>query len=337
MEQQRQSRRDQSGASHRIHFEKILSIIPLPYYWSWAIFAAVSFLISLYLLQTFQSSYNYAWAFLVLSTLTAMQSTGIIWAHRKMDLFSNNFVNLIELPRVDVKRKYEEKASDIFNDRKLFAFGMAAAILAGLLGVSVLGFSFLAVPEMFFKIIYYSAVYTLGAGLYVMIMTASAVHKIGHFQLNSDALFSRDMQDIGILYSKFTAYSAIIYIIWTFFWSSVPCRLPPQHRTLLFVSFAVILLAYFVVPQYGIHRLMVRTKGVKTDAFLQRLKMEAENAFKEPTDENMQALDDLLEIQHKLDKLSVWPFGFYEILHIALITVVPLMVLTLELMHGALI
>jgi hypothetical protein len=168
-------------------------------------------------------------------------------------------------------------------------------------------------------------------------MTASAVHKIGHFQLNSDALFSRDMQDIGILYSKFTAYSAIIYIIWTFFWSSVPCRLPPQHRTLLFVSFAVILLAYFVVPQYGIHRLMVRTKGVKTDAFLQRLKMEAENAFKEPTDENMQALDDLLEIQHKLDKLSVWPFGFYEILHIALITVVPLMVLTLELMHGALI
>lgn len=337
MEQQRQSRRDQSGASHRIHFEKILSIIPLPYYWSWAIFAAVSFLISLYLLQTFQGSYNYAWAFLVLSTLTAMQSTGIIWAHRKMNLFRNNFVNLIESPRVDIKRKYEEKASDIFNDRKLFASGMAAVILASLLGVSILGFSFLLVPEMFFKIIYYSALYTLGAGLYVMIMTASAVHKIGHFHLNSDALFSRDMQDIGILYSKFTAYSAIVYIIWTFFWSSVPCRLPSQHRTLLFVFFAVILLAYFVVPQYSIHQMMVRTKGVKTDAFLGRLKMEAEKAFKEPTDENMQALNDLLEIQHQLEKLSVWPFGFYEILHIALITVVPLMVLTLELMHGALI
>jgi hypothetical protein len=174
----------------------------------------------------------------------------------------------------------------------------------------------------------------MGIGLYVMIMTASAVHKIGSLPLTANVLFSKDIQAIGILYSEFTIYAASIYITWVIFLISTPLRLPSQERTIGFLIFAVLLCAYFVLPQHGIHEMMVRTKREKTDIFSSQLRAVASDTFKDPNDVNVLSLTDLLDIQYRLDEMSEWPFSFYEILHIGLITIIPLIVLSLELLPG---
>ena len=323
-----------SSKDHETHLEKVSSIIPFPYYWAWTIFGSVSSIISFTCLLIFERSYNFIWVFLVLSALTAWQSIGVVWAHRKMRLFRNTLIRLVEWPEEKIKNRYEEQTAIIFDDKKLIISGIFAVILAHLLGVDYFGFTFQIFPAIVFKVIYYLAVYTLGIGLYVMIMTASAVNKIGSLPLTANVLFSKDMQAIGILYSKFTIYAASIYIIWVFFQMSTPLQLSPLERTLLFVIFAVLLCAYFILPQYGIHQMMVRTKQKKIDAFSSHLSALANETFMTPTDENISSLNELLDIQSQLDKMSEWPFSFYEILHIVLITIIPLIVLTLEVLHG---
>ncbi|MBN1235017.1 MAG: hypothetical protein JW999_03095 [Methanotrichaceae archaeon] len=323
-----------SSKDHNTHLERALSIIPFPYYWAWAIFGGVSSLISFTIMLFFERSYTFIWVFLVLSALTAWQSIGVVWAHKRMSLFRNTFIHLVEWPEGKIRTRYEEQIAIIFDDKKMIASGIFAVILAHLLGVDYFGFHFQAFPNIIFKIIYYSAVYTLGVGLYVMIMTASAVRKIGDLPLTANVLFSKEMQAIGILYSKFTIYSASIYIIWVLFQMLTPLQLSPLGRTLLSVFFAVLLCAYFILPQYSIHQMMVKTKQKKIKKFSSHLSALANETLKDPTDENLSSLSDFLDVERQLDKMNEWPFSFYEILHIVLITVIPLIVLTLEVVHG---
>jgi len=334
MEDLYQISRAGSSKDHKTHLERVLSIVPFPYYLAWAIFGCASSLISFTMFLIFERSYAFIWVFLVLSVLTTWQSIGVVWAHKKMRLFMNTFIHLVEWPEEKIKRRYEEKTEIIFDDKKMVASGVFAVILAHLLGVDYFGFSFQEIPYIIFKLIYYSAIYTLGVGLYILIMTAFAVHKIGDLPLKVNVLFSHDMQAIGILYSKFTIYAASIYIIWVLFQMLIPLQLSPLERTLLFAAFAVLLCAYFILPQYSIHQMMVKTKQNRIDAFSSHLSALANETFKNPTDENVSSLSDFLDIQHQLDKMSEWPFSFYEISHIVLITVIPLIVLTLEVIHG---
>jgi hypothetical protein len=323
-----------SSKDRKMHLERILCIISFPYYYGGLILGIASFLISFAILLYFEKSYQLIWIFLMLSALISLQSVGVIWARNKMKLFEDTFINIVEWSKEDMKKLYGRQVAIIFDDKKMIIAGICAVIIAYVLGADHYGFPFQGFLNIFFNIIYYFAIYTMGIGLYVMIMTASAVHKIGSLPLTANVLFSKDIQAIGILYSEFTVYAAIIYITWVIFLILTPLKLPTHERTIGFLIFALLLCAYFVLPQHGIHEMMVRTKREKTYTFSSQLRAVANDTFKDPNDVNVFSLTDLLDIQCRLDEMSEWPFSFYEILHIALITIIPLIVLSLELLHG---
>jgi hypothetical protein len=78
--------------------------------------------------------------------------------------------------------------------------------------------------------------------------------------------------------------------------------------------------------------MMIETKKEKLVIFSSRLKDKAEEAIRNPIRENASILilKSMLDIQCQLDEMCRWPFGFYEILHIVLIVIIPLIVLVLE-------
>jgi hypothetical protein len=162
----------------------------------------------------------------MLSILISFQSIGVIWARNKMKLFEDTFINIVEWPKEDMKKLYGRQVAIIFDDKKMIIVGICAVIIAYVMGADHYGFPFQGFLNIFFKIIYYFAIYTMGIGLHVMIMTASAVHKIGRLPLTANVLFSKDIQAIGILYSEFTIYAASIYITWVIFLISTPLKLP---------------------------------------------------------------------------------------------------------------
>jgi hypothetical protein len=99
-----------------------------------------------------------------------------------------------------------------------------------------------------------------------------------------------------------------------------------------FSFFGVFIIIFFTLPQYGIHQMMVKTKIEKTHKFSLLLKSKLSETFENPTEINLSCLKNLLQIQNKIDKMSEWPFSSYEILHIVLIVIIPLVIVGLELL-----
>jgi hypothetical protein len=174
----------------------------------------------------------------------------------------------------------------------------------------------------------------MGASLYTLIATAFMVYKMGKLPLRVSVLLSKNIQFKGVLYSKFTLCAACVYLIWGFFHMSTPSGLSTLQSKLWFSSFAVLLCAYFILPQYSLHQMMIETKKEKLGMFSSRLKDKAEEAIRNPTKENASILKNMLDIQCQLDEMCKWPFGYYEILHIVLIVIIPLIVVALEIKFG---
>jgi hypothetical protein len=321
--------------SHETHLERTISLIPLPYYWAGTFAGEVLFLISVIILTFFEKSFEYIISFFILSTLIALQIVFVAWAHEKIRYLRDIFIDMIELPREEILKWYEGQEANIFNNKMMVLTGVSITVFAHLLGLDNFGFH----PKsyyvlIFIKFYYFLAHYVMGASLYTLIATAFMVYKMGKLPLRVSVLLSKNIQFKGVLYSKFTLCAACVYLIWGFFHMSTPSGLSTLQSKLWFSSFAVLLCAYFILPQYSLHQMMIETKKEKLGMFSSRLKDKAEEAIRNPTKENASILKNMLDIQCQLDEMCKWPFGYYEILHIVLIVIIPLIVVALEIKFG---
>ncbi len=320
--------------SKKTHLEKLISLIPVPYYLGWSLFAAAFLSISYLVLMLFERSFRYIDAFLVISVVIALEGTALSWAHNRLRSFEDVLINIVELPKEVIIRSYEKQEADIFNDKRLIVVAIVFVIFVHVTGIDYHAISFnSSISDVIFNSGYYFAVYIEGAGLYILIMTAWTVHKIGMLPLRVNTLFS-DFHTIGILYSKFTIFAASVYVVWGFFHMIVPPQFSSLQMILWFLGFAILLLAYFILPQYSIHRMMTSTKKEKIEMFSSQIRAALDESFGIPTEENASYLRDMLSVQNQLNQMCEWPFGSYEILHIALIIIIPLVVVLLEILFG---
>jgi len=314
--------------------EKFVSSIPVPYYLGWLLYAAAFFSISCLVLMLFEKSLRYIDGFLIISVIIGLQGTAINWAHNRIKSFHDIFLNIVNLPRETIIRSFEEQEADIFNDRMIIIFSILFIIFVHISGIDYHDVSFnSSISDIIFKLGYYFAVYIEGAGLYILIMTAWTVNKIGKLPLQVSASFS-DFHSIGMLFSKFTIYASSAYIMWGIFHMIVPPRFSSLQMILWFSSFAILLFAYFILPQVSIHRMMTSTKKEKIEMFSSQMSAALEEPFRVPNKENALYLKDMLSVQTQLNQMCDWPFGTYEILQIALILIIPLIVVLLEIFYG---
>ena len=314
--------------------EKFVSSIPVPYYLGWLLYAAAFFSISCLVLMLFEKSLRYIDGFLIISVIIGLQGTAINWAHNRIKSFHDIFLNIVNLPRETIIRSFEEQEADIFNDRMMIIFAILFIIFVHISGIDYHEVSFnSSISDIIFKLGYYFAVYIEGAGLYILIMTAWTVNKIGKLPLQVSASFS-DFHSIGMLFSKFTIYASSAYIMWGIFHMIVPPRFSSLQMILWFSSFAILLFAYFILPQVSIHRMMTSTKKEKIEMFSSQMSAALEEPFRVPNKENALYLKDMLSVQTQLNQMCDWPFGTYEILQIALILIIPLIVVLLEIFYG---
>jgi hypothetical protein len=59
----------QKGQSRSTHLEKLIALIPVPYYLGWLLLAAAFFSISYLVLMLFEKSFTYIGAFLLISAV----------------------------------------------------------------------------------------------------------------------------------------------------------------------------------------------------------------------------------------------------------------------------
>lgn len=282
----------------------------------------------------FEKSLRYIDGFLIISAIIGLQGTAINWAHNRIKSFYDILPNIVNLPREAIIGSFKEQEADIFDDKRTTIFAIVFIIFVHISGIDYHAISFSSsISDMIFKLGYYFAVYIEGVGLYILIMTAWMIHKIGTLPLQVSALFS-DFHAIGMLYSKFTIYAASAYVMWGIFHMIVPPQFSSLQMILWFSGFAILLFTYFIVPQVSIHRMMTSTKKEKIEMFSSQMSAALEEPFRVPNKENASYLKDMLSVRNQLNQMSDWPFGTYEILQIALILVIPLIVVLLEIFYG---
>lgn len=223
----------------------------------------------------------------------------------------------------------------VFDVKKMIASGVVMVIYEHSVALDQFGFTFhsfysYAILEVDFIL----AQFLMGIGLYLLLLTGLMVYRISKLPMNINVLLSKNLQIKGLLYSKFTICAASIYAVWGCFNLSTPAKLLTSWRISEFSFFAFLLLAYFILPQYSIHLMIIKTKKEKLEMFSKRLMDDAKEAFNSPTKDNISSIRDFLDIERQLDEMCVWPFGSYEVLHIALIVIIPLMVVLLEIIFG---
>ncbi len=322
------------GHCVRTHLERLISLIPVPYYLGWLLLAAAYLSVSYLVSKAFEGSFQHMDVFFIISVIIAIEGTAINWAHVRMRSFENVLINIVDLPKDELIKLYKRQEARIFNDGRMIIFAIFFMLFVHIARIDYHAVAFNShISESIFDLGYYIAIYLEGAGLYVMIMTAWAVNKIGKMPIKVNALFS-DFHAIGILYSKFTIVAAGVYIIWGFFHMIVPPLFSSLQLILWFSGFAVLLFAYFVIPQYSIHLMMTSTKKEKMDMFSSQIKAALDESFGVPTKENVSYLKDMLSVQNQLNQMSEWPFGINELLYIALIIIIPLFVVLLEIALG---
>ena len=319
---------------NQMHLVRLISRIPGPYYVGWAIISIAIFLISFFILLRFERSFVYLDTFCIISVIIAMEGLIISWAYNKWDSFQDVLLGIVDLRREDIIKISQKLAEEIFNNTKMIAFTMLFILLVHLVGIDHHELSFDSDVSYFaFKSAYYLAVYLEGAGLYILIMTALAVHNIGHLPMRLDALYS-DFHAIGTIYSQFTICAAMVYIVWGFFQIVVPPQFSSLQMMVWFLGFAVVLFFYFLLPQYSIHKMMISTKKERFELFSSQLRAAMDGPLEIPTDENVSRLKDMLLVQDKLSKMSEWPFGQRELLYLAVFILIPLILILLEIALG---
>ena len=282
----------------------------------------------------FEKTFRYVDAFLIISVIIALEGTIISWAHNKIESFEDILISIVGLPKGAIIETCRKQETDIFHDKGMIIFTIFFIFFVHIAGIDYHAISFNSSISLFiFKLGYYLAVYLEGAGLYILIMTAFTVHKIGVLPLRIDALYS-DFHAIGILYSKFTICAAGVYVIWGFFHIIVPPQFSSLQMILWFLSFAFLLFAYFILPQYSIHRMMISTKKEKIELFSSQLRAAMDESFEVPTDKNVSHIKDIFTVQDKLNQMCEWPFGSHELLYIILIIIIPFIIVLLEIALG---
>lgn len=322
------------GKFKRIHLERLISLIPVPYYWGWLSFAFVFLSISYLCLALFEGSFVHIDFFLIISAIIAVEGSAINWGHNKLHSLANVVINIVELPEETVIRSCERWEAEIFSDRRMISFAIVFLIFVHITGIDYHDLAFNSgISEAVFNFGYYFAVYLEGAGFYVMIMTALTISKIGRQPLKIDALFS-DFHAIGILYSKFTIYAASVYIMWGIFHMIVPPLFSSLQLILWFSGFAFLLFVYFILPQYRIHRMMSSTKKERVEMLSNQMRAALDESFNAPAGEDAAGIKDMLTMQSQLNQMSEWPFGAHEMLRIGLIIVIPWIIILLEIAFG---
>jgi len=89
---------------------------------------------------------------------------------------------------------------------------------------------------------------------------------------------------------------------------------------------------FFLVPQIGIHRIMVHEKQQRLLAFANHLEDAMERSLKEPSAENMQRLKDYFELQEHLKNMTEWPFNVSTLWQLITALLIPLLIALLEIL-----
>ena len=189
-----------------------------------------------------------------------------------------------------------------------------------------------------FIFLLFVAAYFVGAGFYVMIRTAVLVHNISKLPLKISIYQhpTTSVKAIGHMFLRFSFCVIVAYSLWVFALLCSPLNKYLTDPVILFwvVPFGLVVLLYFIIPQYKIHEIMIKEKHKKIRKFSTHLDEAMELVTNDPTTKNINRLRELFEIQQQLNGMEDWPFNMKSIIFLLSAIFIPLLAIVINIIFG---
>lgn len=323
-----------------------------PYYLSWVLISQIMVIPLYVILKINEEEISYMGTFVLYALMMASSASLPIWASKKLENFLPNLCHMVVNETEEVFLVYREKLQKIFSTENMMLCGLITAT-AAVVGEYIIGLPMKSTTlKIAFLVFDFIAMLMVGAGCYVLFMVAIVVDSLSQrkdsSQVNSSTpvdspLHKKQLQldisiyqhpeasllSIGRLLLQFALIAIAPYVFgfagryignWT--WD---CRV-----WIWYIFFAIGIILFFILPQIGIHRLMITKKRAEVSKLADRIKDVAEKAIEDPSQENISHLERLYALEKYVSGMKEWPFNIKALLTIITGLVLPVALMIID-------
>lgn len=311
---------------------RFLKKIPMPYWISpiilWQLILAGDF----FFVRQFGGPYLLLFNFFLYSTFAGTMII-IEYANRQMQDFFPRLTTFVDAPQAEIRTWYRERLHDAFASRKALTCGIIFAFIGAITTHELLAAKSAGVPE----VLMYRTVTTAlgfffqGLGLWALYSIITLANQLANFKINVQ-LFAVGNDSVMALGNVFLRMSFAITIVYCLFILSDLVGGLLNSGIIIFwnIVAAFAILCFFIMPQYRIHKLMVKEKHQRLKAFSSYLEKMVNESLHDPTREKLDHLKGLFELKDHLSKMHEWSFRTNAISQLITVLLIPLLLALFE-------
>lgn len=310
--------------------EKLARIIPLPYPIVWLLFSCLLLGLHLFALWRTGEPFKPLWPIVVVGLLPGLISIGTIWFSKILEQFTPSLYLFIDWPEEQVREWYESEVRAIFNLKWMLGCGVPTAILMLLCVVIGPLWPTNAYPKITFSILIFALGFLAGGMIYTMIRIPIIVYRLGKIEEIKVSVYQHPLTSVKAVGRLLGKISLVIIGIYVF---GISYHLFCEANTLTVLVtcfFGLFVLAFFILPQFNVHKIMSKVKHRRLRRFSVYLEESLQNVTKDPSRKNVQRVRELFDVQKSLNMMGEWPFDTKILLVILIGIVMPIIVVLLQ-------
>jgi hypothetical protein len=316
--------------------ENISSMLPFSYWLTqflfWELFLLGDFLISF---SSKQAEYN---TLLMSSLITffAFTCIGLIYCSRELNNYLPTLGRFIDQSETELCEWYQQYLKVTYHSYIVWIAGLlmaATGIYTTLPFIKALS----GESDLLF---YYRTGYItigfffVGAGLWAIyriikmaVLISAMKIKVTVYQSPETSVLS-----LGKLYFRMALSISLTYLMIVI--TALLSPFDKNYTVLIWLVLAALsVLLFFLLPLYGVHKIMSREKNERLESFSIHIEKAMELSFSDPSTHNMKHLKELFELKKHIDEMNEWPFDPSALWQLITALLIPLGLAFVELLR----
>lgn len=318
--------------------QRLLRSIPLPLWLAWLIFWQVLFLLDYLFTWRIDDGSAYTLVFASLNLFFASLCIIMMYCSKILIRLFSHLTKFIDEDRPTLIAWYTNKLKQSYEGAWPVISGI---VISAMVIISIFPLIDQLTPAINY-IFYYRLSYlalgffflgvALWAQLQVTLLPIELTRKKLKVSINQFA--GNGLQALGSSYLKMSMAISVSFILIVM--TAIAAPFENNMIVLIWLGIAALLIfAFFLLPQVGIHRVMVSEKTNRMAGFTQHLEETMDKTLKDPSAENMQRLKELFEVQNHLKGMNEWPFDLTSIWQLLTALIIPIILAAIEILFKA--
>lgn len=315
--------------------ERLIRIVPLPTWLAWVIFWQILFFIDYLINWNVPERESHMGVFAGISLFFASVCIVITFCSHVLIKLFPQLIRFIEEDKEKLKRWYESKLKSCYEGVWPLAFGVIISI-AAITSIYPLVTNLTLSTDfpLYYRMSYLAlGFFFLGISLWALIKVALIPMELTRMKLkvSINQFSGNGLQALGSSFLKMSLSIAVSFIL--IVGTAIVAPFEKNLIVLIWLGVAAFLIfGFFLVPQIGIHRVMVNEKTNRMFSFTHHLEDAMDRTLKDPSAENMQRLKELFEVQNHLKGMNEWPFDFNSVWQLLTALIIPIILAAIEIL-----